>query len=405
MDNYFFRYLPLWLLTAFLANCYGQTPEPGESVQSSDHSKRVGGGCDGCELMYVGMPTDINAVDTSAGWTEAGQRLLVTGTVYHIDGKTPASDIILYYWQTDHTGYYSPAPGLPKRAKRHGHIRGWVQSDANGKYAIHTIRPASYPDNDIPAHIHVSIKEPDIDHEYYIDEWVFDDDPLLTGARRRKLENRGGSGVLRVLLADDRQVAEHNIILGLHIPSYPKTPPSDRESGLPIGEDNPSFTPYHAWGPDRGTRTCPVCKYGRYQGILYFVGNEPNWDDIKQWLVFLENESTTRHPYLKVYFVYGNRNRYDESRRRTELEEVGIRLKLKTVALTFVPSMTDTETEVSLNQINSEVENTFVVYRQSTIVDKFINLPPTTENFNLLSATLRNTQSDYFDLPELGNRR
>ncbi|MBK8355591.1 MAG: hypothetical protein IPL13_09540 [Saprospiraceae bacterium] len=68
------------------------------------------------------------------------------------------------------------------------------------------------------------------------------------------------------------QVAEHNIILGLNIiPNYPQINQSKLNSGLEIGEDNPSFTPFHAFGPDKGTRTCPVCKYGRFHGIVYFI--------------------------------------------------------------------------------------------------------------------------------------
>ncbi len=138
-------------------------------------------------------------------------------------------------------------------ARRHGHIRGWVKSDAAGHYAIYSIRPAPYPKEDIPAHIHLSIKEPDIANEYYTDELVFDDDPLLTGAKRKALENRGGSGVLRVLEEGKLQTAEHNIILGLHIPNYPKKAPANL-SGLEIGLDQPSFIPYHAYGPDKGSR-------------------------------------------------------------------------------------------------------------------------------------------------------
>lgn len=82
--------------------------------------------------------------------------------------------------------------------------------------------------------------------------------------------------------------AEHNIIPGLNIPNYPETKKSEKQSGLQLGEDNPSFIPYHAFNPDKGTRACPVCKYGRYHGIVYFVGNNPNWNDIKKWLTFLE---------------------------------------------------------------------------------------------------------------------
>jgi len=269
-----------------------------------------------------------------------------------------------------------------------------------GKYSIYTIKPAPYPNENIPAHIHTSIKEPNIDNEYYIDEFVFDDDKLLTGDKRKALENRGGSGILRVLISGDLQIAEHNIILGLNIPNYPETNKSKKQSGLEIGEDNPSFIPYHAFGPDKGTRTCPVCKYGRFHGIVYFVGNNPNWDEIKNWLTFLEQESVSRSKYLKAYFVYGNEKDYNKDTRQKELENVGIELNLKNIALTFVPSMTDTESEVNLNKINPSVENTFVIYRHRTIIDKYIDLKPTEENYKIIKATLDKTKSEYFNLQE-----
>lgn len=387
-------------LFSVLTGCNGQINTNTPTKNNSGSKKLVGGGCDGCEIMYVGMPTNISSVDTSVGWKEKGQKLLVTGTVYKLDGKTPAPNVIIYYWQTDNNGYYSPKDGMDEKAKRHGHIRGWVKSDDNGKYSIYTIRPSPYPNNNIPAHIHTSIKEPNIDKEYYIDEFVFDDDNLLTGAKRKALENRGGSGILRVLISGNLQIAEHNIVLGLNIPNYPEKIKTQKQSGLQIGEDNPSFGPYHAWGPDKGTRTCPVCKYGRYHGIVYFVGNHPNWDDIKKWLTFLEQESISRSKYLKVYFVYGNEMNYKKEARQKELEKIGSELNLKNIALTFVPSMTDTESEVNLNKINPGVENTFVVYRHRTIIDKFIDLKPTDRNFKLIATTLDKTKNEYFSLSE-----
>lgn len=392
------------IVCSFLTGCNGQTKNNSNTTQTvSQKNKLVGGGCDGCEIMSVGMPININAIDTSAGWTEQGQKLLVTGIVYKIDGKTPAQNVIIYYWQTDNNGYYSPKKGMDEKAKRHGHIRGWVKTDKNGKYSIYTIKPAPYPNENIPAHIHASIKEPNIDNEYYIDEFVFDDDKYLTGEKRKALENRGGSGILRVLNSSNLQIAEHNVILGLNITNYPSIVKSEKQSGLQIGEDNPSFIPYHAFGPDKGTRTCPVCKYGRYHGIVYFVGNNPNWDDIEKWLTFLEQESVARSKYLKVYFVYGNEKNYIKTQREKELEKVGQELELKNIALTFVPSLTDTESEVNLNKINPTVENTFVIYRHRTIIDKFIDLKPTTDNFKILSNTLDKTKSEYFNLSEPKN--
>lgn len=385
------------IMYSLIAGCNGQTP----TNSSVNKNKLVGGGCDGCELMYVGMPTNVNSIDTSAGWYEKGQKLLVTGSAFELDGKTPAPNVIIYYWQTDNDGYYSPKNGMDEKAKRHGHIRGWVKTDQNGKYSIYTIRPAPYPNASLPAHIHLSIKEPDIDDEYYVDELNFDDDKLLIPHEKKyPLENRGGSGILRILLKDNLEIAEHDIVLGLNIPNYPKKVKSEKQSGLNIGEDQPSFIPFHAYGPDRGTQTCPVCKYGRYHGIVYFIGNNPNWDEIKSWLQFLEQESIKRQKYLKVYFVYGNENSYNKEKRQKELVQLGKETNIKNVALTFVPSFSDIKTEANLNKINPAVENTFIIYKHRRIIDKYIDLKPTKANFRLLSMTLDKTKGDYFNLSE-----
>ena len=148
------------ILLNFLTSCNGQTKNNNQNQQTNttDTIKRVGGGCDGCELMYVDMPINNSSIDTSAGWTEKGQKLFITGTVYKLDGKTPAPNVVIYYWQTDNNGYYSPGEGMNEEAKRHGHIRGGVKTDEKGKYSIYTIRPAPYPNENIPAHIHTSIK-------------------------------------------------------------------------------------------------------------------------------------------------------------------------------------------------------------------------------------------------------
>lgn len=388
------------LLLATLVGCQGQTKGNTITKGAVQTPQLVGGGCDGCELMYLGMPKNIATVDTSAGWSEKGLKLLITGTVFKFGGKIPAPNVIIYYWQTDVNGFYSPIDGMDAKARRHGFLRGWVKTDEKGHYAIYTIRPAPYPKDVMPAHIHTSIKEPNIANEYYIDEFVFDDDALLLPAwKKNPPENRGGSGLLRVMLSNGLQIAEHNIVLGLNIPNYPEKLASNKRSGLEIGEDQPSFTPYHAWGPDKGTKTCPVCKYGRYHGIIYFVGNTPDWQDIKKWLTFLEQESHNRSKYLKAYFVYGNDQGYSKEKRMAELEQMGMELNLEHVALTFVPSFSDKGSEINLNKLNPAMDNTFIIYKYRTIIDKYVNLKPTADNFLKLSKTLDATTNDFFALP------
>ncbi len=362
--------------------------------------KRVGGPCQGCDLMFEGMPTHIDAVDTSAGWHEpSGQRLLISGNVFEIDGKTPASDVILYYWHTNAQGHYEQRLDHERNIENHGYLRGWIKTDQKGRFQLHTIRPASYPSWTEPAHIHWLIKEPSIENEYYIDEFVFDDDIYLTNDKRVAMEGRGGSGILRPVLMDGIEAAETNIVLGLNIPDYPMV--NQNISGRSIGEDSPSFVPYHAFGPDRGTRVCPVCKYGRFLGLLYFVGDDPNWEKIKLWLTFLEEESQTRNNQFKVYFIYGGDSQhYIEEQRRNELVELGEQLTLKNVALTFVPSFDDQESEVYLNKINPRVANTFILYKQRSIFDKYVDLAPNEENFQKIRDALDLAYSPLFEYPE-----
>lgn len=383
-----------------LLNCKGQ---------SFNEKTTVSDDFDESPPVYYGMPELLDSKDTSAAWNHGGQKLLLTGTVYQNDGKTPAPDVLLYYYQTDNNGRYlhkeNEARSVPpnKLSQTHGYIRGWVKSDSYGKYSIYTIRPGLYPSSAEAAHIHIHIKEPDLADHYYIDNFVFDDDKLLTKKARIKMESRGGSGVIRLVQKEGLRIGERNIILGLNIPNYPKLVDSDLRIGLNIGEGIMSFTPYHAWGPDKGSKTCPICKYGWYHGILYFVGNKPDWTEIKQWLKFLENESATREKYLKVYFVYGNENKYSASKRIKELEKLGDEMNLKKIALTFVTSFSDKVSEIHLNNINPNVGSTIVIYKRSNVIDKFINLQPSQESFNMISNRLNQTINEYFTLPKLKN--
>lgn len=385
-----------FVLFFFFLSCQGQKGGASPATQLNPYST--------APHLY-GQPPVISSTDTSPGWRQNGQKILITGTVWQPDGKTPAPNIIIYYYQTNTEGRYLHQPGearsLPPNGEgqTHGYIRGWVKTDSNGCYAIYTVRPGSYPGGDNPAHIHPTIQEPGKE-AYYIDDFVFDDDKLLTTALRRKMENRGGSGVLRMARQGNLLIGERNIVLGLNIPDYPGAKTEAFSSGGKIGEDLFSFIPYHAWGPDKGTRTCPICKYGWYQGILYFVGNRPNWTEIRQWLLFLERESIKREKYLKVYFVYGNEEVYSKEGREQLLAGIGEELKLKKLALSFVPSWSDRDSEIYLNRINPLAENTFILYKRNTIIDQLTNLRPNQASFDLITKRLDESVNAYFYLPE-----
>jgi protocatechuate 3,4-dioxygenase, beta subunit len=189
-----------------------------DNKQQTRSNKVVGGRCDGCEIMYRNMPHQINEVDTSYGWSHEGEKLKVEGTVYLKDGKTPAANIIVYYWQTNADGLY--APSFTDKT-RHGAIRGWLKTGADGKYMLYTIKPESYPQSTIPAHIHFLIKETNL-NEYYIDDINFEDDPFLTEAERKKLPLRCGSGIVKLTINSEGILyCKRDIVLGLNVPDYP----------------------------------------------------------------------------------------------------------------------------------------------------------------------------------------
>jgi protocatechuate 3,4-dioxygenase, beta subunit len=180
---------------------------------------RVGGPCDGCEAIFEGMPKKLHPLTRIAAEAEAGEPMEISGTLFQADAKTPARDVILYVYHTDAAGYYTPEPSATGLARRHGHLRGWMMTDAKGSYRFRTIRPAAYPNRNIEAHVHAIVKEPDL-NEYWIDDMVFDDDPLLTPEVRSRRENRGGSGVLGLTKQNGVWIGRRDIVLGQNIPDY-----------------------------------------------------------------------------------------------------------------------------------------------------------------------------------------
>ncbi len=155
----------------------------------------VGGPCEGCDAVFIGMPTSIAAEGRLAPAGEPGVPMLLQGTIRNGAGQ-PAGGIVVYAYQTDAKGLYPSAPALQGSAARHGRLRAWARTDAQGAYRFVTIRPAGYPNTDIPEHIHLHIIEPGR-CTYYIDDVVFEDDPRLTPRQRAAHDRgRGGTGVI-----------------------------------------------------------------------------------------------------------------------------------------------------------------------------------------------------------------
>lgn len=219
------RYFIFLSIATLLFSNNACTQAPG-SVQAVNKriTGLVGAPCEGCEAIYE-CPIKFEQLGHSIqlpDWNEKGITLTVSGIVYQPDGKTPAPGVILYVYHTNQNGIYPKKGDETGWGKRHGYIRGWMKTNEKGEYLFKTLRPASYPTGNIPAHIHITIKEPGM-NEYWIDDYFFEDDPFLTTEERKKLSGRGGNGIVKTVETEKgRLVAERNIYLGKNIPNYPK---------------------------------------------------------------------------------------------------------------------------------------------------------------------------------------
>ena len=172
--------------------------------------------CEGCEAVGERDPATLQPTAILAGPEAPGERLVLRGTVYRPDGRTPAPGVVIYAHHTNAEGHYADGSDESVWSRRHGRLRGWVKTGADGRYSFATIKPAPYPNRTDPAHIHLFLQEPGR-RPYWVDDVVFAGEFGVDEAFRRSRENRGGSGIVTLGRADDGAwLAERDIVLEEH---------------------------------------------------------------------------------------------------------------------------------------------------------------------------------------------
>lgn len=181
------------------------------TAQAVDRVPVVGGPCEGCEAVFVGMPDSLTWRTRIAPEDEPGEPLVLRGTVRGPDGE-PAPGVVVYAYHTNARGAYPPDDDHTGHARLHGELRAWVRTDERGRYRFETIRPGSYPGRDTPAHVHLHVVEPGC-CTYWIESVRFLDDPLLPEDAEVPGRDRGGSGLVEPSREDGTWIAERDIRL------------------------------------------------------------------------------------------------------------------------------------------------------------------------------------------------
>jgi protocatechuate 3,4-dioxygenase beta subunit len=158
----------------------------------------------------------LNNTDTIPDFASKSNKVKITGIIYQNDGVTPAKNVLLFIEQADENGDF-----VLKRhnKKRYVHHRGWVKTDADGRYTFYTFVPGKYIYGNELTQIHPIIKEPK-KPEYKIESFLFDNDPLLTDDCRTKVEQTNPNRILKLDKKEGLFVAERDIILGKENATY-----------------------------------------------------------------------------------------------------------------------------------------------------------------------------------------
>src|SRR5688572_14218900 len=206
------RTIGTWVLMLYLSVSCGQSTNTTPGQQ-----KLADSDCDhpdapvGCRFVH--MPATLTSVMKINYEGVPGTPMFIKGVLYKSDGKTPWPGVILYGYHTDSKGYYSKRGNEKGIQKVQGQLHGWCKSDSHGRYEIQSIRPAPYPGNQNPAHIHLVVQLPETGKMFYINDIVFDDDPIVKRMQESNPNHSHIAGVMTLKKQDGVWRGNHDIIL------------------------------------------------------------------------------------------------------------------------------------------------------------------------------------------------
>lgn len=173
---------------SFLLNCKNSSLAHNSDNELSLIKKNAitDSSCNWCGAKDV--PDDVSWKTALSRKSDKDQPMIISGTVFQNDGKTPAPNVLIYFYHTDSEGFY----GRGKGEVLHGHFRGWLLTDAKGRYEFSSIKPAPYPNRRDPAHIHFTLTGKSFKEDWIDSIWFEGDERITSEIKQKQLSGRGG---------------------------------------------------------------------------------------------------------------------------------------------------------------------------------------------------------------------
>lgn len=158
-------------------------------------------------------------------------------------------------------------------------------------------------------------------------------------------------------------------------------------SGLAKGESVTPFHPSHVAGPDKGTDTCPPCKYGARPAVQVWV----NADDMKNVEAIAKSLNaavkTNKKAEFKAFLIVLTEKEKSE-KVSEKLQALAKANALNDIGIAYL----DKENEAVKNyKVNcaADVKNTVFVYKNMKVQEKFVNLKADEKGLASLNEAIR----------------
>ena len=153
-------------------------------------------------------------------------------------------------------------------------------------------------------------------------------------------------------------------------------------SGLNVGESVTPFHPSHVTGPDKGTDTCPPCKYGARPAVQVWVNGDSTENIAK--LASVLNQTAGKNENFKGFVIWVSDNKDQAA---GTLKTIAGKHNFDAIGMAVIDPKNEAINNYKIN-LDKEVKNTVIVYKNKKVVQKFVNWEANEKGLNELNGAI-----------------
>lgn len=161
------------------------------------------------------------------------------------------------------------------------------------------------------------------------------------------------------------------------------------ESGLKPGGTVSAFEPIHVTGPDKGTTTCPVCKYGAEAAAQVWISPKESDDNVVALAKSLDGAIAKNGlTKFRAFFVFLPSGESDSAMAK-KLSAIAAKAGTSKVAFTYLNGTNKDAIEDYKVNTSSQIRNTIMVYANRAVIANYVNAQATSETLAKIQDSVK----------------